>query len=460
MSRTPGEPVEYECEEVLTWPRHVSHTVQHLFGTICQNVPLTVGYVSKRLLKKGLFRLTMLPTDFEILHDDPVYQFSQVKNVTVVCSNDHQVLVMKFRFPQAVNKTEFVTLDELLRTSNKFNQHTEEEIRRVYEEHCQSEKSAIIEKLRCTSPFGFPVKRSANIIPESLCSSCELIVQQTFHLECDHFVCTLCSQTKIKCQACNKDISFEVASHDEDKTLAIQTSAVVCVACEWDGLTKEYSSHLSSKHPLLLTPVIEDQPNLDCNTIQISRNGTCIWKISGVEFIKHNAVLKKQASIYSPAFYTHPKGYKICLRLYVNGDLTGKDAYISLFYVIKRGEYDDTLKWPFNLQATFTLINQSSIDNENGHVVESCWPDENLPCFSCPWCDMNEAYGFPQFCQVGVLKADSGFVQNDTMLIQVRFEASAKETNAIPSHGTGQRARDQEHVADDAGEDIDTLISA
>ncbi|CAF1541443.1 unnamed protein product [Adineta ricciae] len=459
MSRIPGESVEYEWEEVLTWPRHVSSTLHHLFGAICRNVSQTVNYVSKEIFKKGPFHMTMLPKDFEILYNDPVYQFSQVKKITVVCSNEHQVRAMKFRFPYDVNKTTFVTLDELLRTLQEINQNTAKEIRRVYEEHCQSEKSAISRKLCCTELFGCPMNRSANITPESLCSSCELIIQQAFHLKCDHFVCKICLHTKTKCQVCDKDISFQAALHDEDKSFTIRTSSVVCFACEWDGLTKEYSSHLSSAHPLLLAPVIEDQPNIDCNTIQISRNGTCIWKISGVEFIKHNAVLKKQASIYSPAFYIHPKGYKICMRLYVNGDLTGEDAYISLFYVIKRGEYDDTLKWPFNLQVTFTLIDQSSIENENGHVVKSCCPDKNSACLCCPQFDMNDAYGFPQFCPVAVLGNESGFVQDDTMLIKVQLQTPAEETNAIPSRGIGQRARDQEHVTNDVGEDIDALIS-
>ena len=147
-----------------------------------------------------------------------------------------------------------------------------------------------------------------------------------------------------------------------------------------------------------------------------------------------NAISKKQMSIYSPAFYVHPNGYKICLRLYVNGDLTGKDAYVSLFYVIKRGEHDDTLRWPFNLQAVFTLIDQSNIDNEDGHVVKSCWPDQQFPCFSRPKYDMNAAYGLPDFCPVGFLDKDlARFVQNDCMLIKVQFKVLDEETSTDTS---------------------------
>ena len=47
------------------------------------------------------------------------------------------------------------------------------------------------------------------------------------------------------------------------------------------------------------------------------------------------------------AFYTAKYGYKLCLRLYLNGDGTGKRTHLSLFIVIMRGEYDALLPWPF-----------------------------------------------------------------------------------------------------------------
>lgn len=47
------------------------------------------------------------------------------------------------------------------------------------------------------------------------------------------------------------------------------------------------------------------------------------------------------------AFYTAKYGYKLCLRLYLNGDGTGKKTHLSLFIVIMKGEYDALLPWPF-----------------------------------------------------------------------------------------------------------------
>lgn len=47
------------------------------------------------------------------------------------------------------------------------------------------------------------------------------------------------------------------------------------------------------------------------------------------------------------AFYTARYGFKVCMRLYLNGDGVGKGTHISLFFVIMKGEYDPILSWPF-----------------------------------------------------------------------------------------------------------------
>ena len=38
----------------------------------------------------------------------------------------------------------------------------------------------------------------------------------------------------------------------------------------------------------------------------------------------------------------------MCLRLYLNGDGTGRGTHLSLFFVVMRGKCDALLKWPFS----------------------------------------------------------------------------------------------------------------
>lgn len=65
------------------------------------------------------------------------------------------------------------------------------------------------------------------------------------------------------------------------------------------------------------------------------------------------------------AFYTAKYGYKLCLRLYLNGDGTGKRTHLSLFIVIMKGEYDALLPWPFR--------NKVRAKGDRGGGVREAW---------------------------------------------------------------------------------------
>jgi TNF receptor-associated factor 4 len=70
--------------------------------------------------------------------------------------------------------------------------------------------------------------------------------------------------------------------------------------------------------------------------------------------------LKKStnSSWYSTSFYTHPRGYKMCLRVEANGLGDGNNTHVSVYLYMMRGEYDDSLKWPFRGDVTVQLLNQ------------------------------------------------------------------------------------------------------
>ncbi|XP_027630374.1 TNF receptor-associated factor 1 isoform X2 [Tupaia chinensis] len=87
---------------------------------------------------------------------------------------------------------------------------------------------------------------------------------------------------------------------------------------------------------------------------EASFDGTFLWKITNVTKRCHESACGRTVSLFSPAFYTAKYGYKLCLRLYLNGDGTGKRTHLSLFIVIMRGEYDALLPWPFRNKPLLT----------------------------------------------------------------------------------------------------------
>ena len=60
---------------------------------------------------------------------------------------------------------------------------------------------------------------------------------------------------------------------------------------------------------------------------------------------------------YSPPFYSHPHGYKLCVHVYANGYSRGKDTHISITTILMRGDSDDNLQWPFEGDIVVELLN-------------------------------------------------------------------------------------------------------
>lgn len=105
-------------------------------------------------------------------------------------------------------------------------------------------------------------------------------------------------------------------------------------------------------------------------------DGIFVWKISEFSRRRQEAVAGRMPAMFSPgerrrarsclcwqrcfqanitlwfllhaAFYSSKYGYKMCLRLYLNGDGTGRGTHLSLFFVVMRGKCDALLKWPFS----------------------------------------------------------------------------------------------------------------
>ena len=69
---------------------------------------------------------------------------------------------------------------------------------------------------------------------------------------------------------------------------------------------------------------------------------------------------KNQDSVWiSPAFYTHQRGYRMCLEVYPNGDLNGQGTHVSIYTCMMRGPFDGGLKWPFRGNVTIQIVDQA-----------------------------------------------------------------------------------------------------
>ncbi|KAK7505601.1 hypothetical protein BaRGS_00003346 [Batillaria attramentaria] len=148
-----------------------------------------------------------------------------------------------------------------------------------------------------------------------------------------------------------------------------------------------------------------------------SYDGTLVWKIRDYDRRKRDAVNGRTLSLYSQPFYSSRFGYKMCARVYLNGDGMGKTTHMSLFFVIMRGEYDPLLNWPFRQKVTLTLLDQSP---EKRHLTDHFQPDPTSSSFKRPESEMNVASGCPLFVSHAVLENPAnGYLKEDTIFIRI-----------------------------------------
>ena len=150
-----------------------------------------------------------------------------------------------------------------------------------------------------------------------------------------------------------------------------------------------------------------------------SYDGQLLWRISDYARKRNDAVTGQQVSFDSPCFYTSRYGYKMCARIYLNGDGMGKGTHMSIFLVVMRGKYDALLRWPFRQKVTFMLLNQDNVE----HVTDAFRPDPKSSSFQRPRRETNFASGCPMFCSLAELN-NHAYVRDDTMFLKIIVDTS------------------------------------
>ena len=184
-------------------------------------------------------------------------------------------------------------------------------------------------------------------------------------------------------------------------------------------LSRECERRLDrAEHQLALHEIQLSEQDMQIQMLEAtSYNGTYIWKIDNYSRRFQEALSGKTPSIYTPPFYVGRFGYKVCARMYPNGDGIGKGTHMSMFFVIMRGEYDALLPWPFIQKVHFRLIDQDRIRD----TYDAFRPEPNSSSFKRPTSDMNIASGCPTFISQSELR-QGGFIRNDTMFVKITVD--------------------------------------
>ena len=121
--------------------------------------------------------------------------------------------------------------------------------------------------------------------------------------------------------------------------------------------------------------------------------------INSSECLLEFCVNYTEEEAYSPAFYTHPHGYRMCVRVDPKGIVNGKGTHVSIFTYMMCGPFDDYLKWPFRGEITIQIVNQAGDHDHFERIIpyNDTAPDKSAGRVTGSERPATNAWGFDQF---------------------------------------------------------------
>ncbi|XP_066568858.1 TNF receptor-associated factor 2 isoform X3 [Amia ocellicauda] len=154
--------------------------------------------------------------------------------------------------------------------------------------------------------------------------------------------------------------------------------------------------------------------------LEVAQNGVFIWRIPQICNRIQEAIDDTMPCLDSEAFYTETYGYKMKVRLYLNGDEQAKGNHLSLYLILLKGDFDSLLQWPFSETIRISVLNHSNLEDS---MVHSLVPNHSLlNSFQRPSESGNAAFGVSQFAPLDEFYSRlTQFVHNDTLFVKTEF---------------------------------------
>ena len=127
-------------------------------------------------------------------------------------------------------------------------------------------------------------------------------------------------------------------------------------------------------------------------TMSQSGNQVCPATIKMSEY---SGKKKDEVQWYSDPFYTHNKGYKMCLKVYVAGIDDSKGTHLSVYLYLMKGPHDDELTWPLRGKLQIKLLNQ--ISDSKHHSMTLPYDDDTPEIRTSRVTEGKKGWGWAQY---------------------------------------------------------------
>jgi len=152
-------------------------------------------------------------------------------------------------------------------------------------------------------------------------------------------------------------------------------------------------------------------------------NDIYLWTVNFLILLSENS-----SPIYSGPFQTSQWGYKVGTSMAIQMNEKSKRGFISVSFIIFRGDYDSILQWPFPYPVTLCLVD---LRGKQKHVIHSIRPDSRTAIFGRPLDDANVPYQIAEFCPVQkLIENGNNYVSDDKIFVRIHVDFT--ETGAHP----------------------------
>ena len=168
---------------------------------------------------------------------------------------------------------------------------------------------------------------------------------------------TTCKRGVTTCNYCNLEVNQSIENH----LLICGEIVLDCPNICSDGKQKRkhMQTHLESSCPLrVIMPLSVDSNH---NIPYVANDTTVLTVPVSFTMTKYSQYLQSEDVWYSPPFFTHNRGYKLCLRVRADNYKIGK---LSVGLCVLKSENDDILQWPIYAEVVVSLCNWKS-DGQN-----------------------------------------------------------------------------------------------
>ncbi|XP_022790417.1 TNF receptor-associated factor 4-like isoform X1 [Stylophora pistillata] len=144
------------------------------------------------------------------------------------------------------------------------------------------------------------------------------------------------------------------------------------------------------------------------------------WKIENIGHCFQDAINGGRTAKYSPPFYTSMDGgYKLRMRIHLNGVDDGIGKHVALFLHLMEGHYDAILDWPLVRKFRMSILDQSEDKEVRHDISETLVSNPQWQACQRPPDNYCRGFGYPKFAPLEQIFQPQ-YTKNDTLL--VKFE--------------------------------------